>query len=182
MSVAVKTMHSNIVLSDIDISDWVYMTDHAYTEKEVRMCEIEIEMLEILPSVWRGWGAFHFVAHYFSALGLSRRHLHAATMCLQLALYRYAFSRHTPGLQAAGACLCAAHLMEKSGFENWDGSGGMDQVLSAMSGRDVRRLQRIALEIHRSIQELSKSSLQAVRKYYSREAYSNVAALVYGDA
>jgi hypothetical protein len=136
------------------LTDFVYICDHAYTMQQV--IDFELKVVNTLRNVESKWGCVHFFAYYTKELRIpslnadayAKAHFYAGLMCLERSLLRYHLSRHVPSLLAAAACLLAANMLtESAGWEAWEEHGGPGRHLCELSGRSFEKLTEVAMEM-----------------------------------
>jgi cyclin B len=155
-----------------EINDWVYITDNAYTKKDVLI--MECSMLTTL--------SFHIMvptaAHFFEPLqkanGCSDVHREVAQYLLELGLFDLSLLQHTPSQMVAAALLLSNELLKRSPV--WPDK--MAQ-LARTTAPALRGCADALRQLHEAVSIGAVEQLQAVRKKFSKDEYHAVAKMTF---
>jgi len=147
------------------ITDFVYITDNAYTKEEVNL--MEVAMLQKLGFEIVAPTAAHFFEHLHRVNSCDDRHRELAQYLLELALLDLAMIRHTPSFIVAAALLLSNELLGRR--PAWPGP------MVAHSRHTEQTLRGCTEELRALLEAAPASSLQAVRKKFSHERHLGVA-------
>lgn len=160
-----------------DVSDFVYVTDNAYTKDDVFRCEREI-MLKLGFSLARPIPLSFLRRFVKAAHGTSKNH-HLAKYFVDLSLVEYSMSHYRPSeLAAAAVCLSLYLLSNKKLSEAWT------PTLSYYSSYSLDHIVPIMVKIARIVINVDNSKLKAVYNMYSDLTVAQVSQLpqLKGDA
>lgn len=150
------------------ISEFVYITDSAYSRAEILAMETQI--LNALNFKVAIGTPFRFLMRYAKLAGFEQLQLHAAQYLLELVLPEYEMMRHKPShLAAAVVYLCNKIFKVHPSWAN---------LLSSETHHAELDIRPCAKEICSILQRSSKRSLQAVRKKFSSTKFDKVAQII----
>ncbi|XP_043500284.1 G2/mitotic-specific cyclin-B [Polistes fuscatus] len=153
-----------------DVSDFVYITDNAYTKFEILKME-----LVIIPTLDFSFGRplpLHFLRRYSKAGKALPLHHTMAKYFLELCLVHYEMCHYPPSLIAAAAIYLAFII-----FDNNDESENKNiwtNTLEYYSTYTKEDILPVVRDIAVIINEAEKSKYQAVRKKYVNAKYMKI--------
>jgi hypothetical protein len=146
-----------------EVRDFVYITDKAYTKDEILSMEndilLQLEYNITVPS------AFRYLEFYNYYLKLDDNCFMFCRYLLELFLIDYKMIRYNPSLLAAATVYITLKITKKSEYER----------LYQVTSYPEDKLRDCAKDICLILDNVDKSSLQAVRKKYSLPKYLEVA-------
>merc|ERR1712232_605724 len=169
--------------ADIDSRKMAYITDHTYTDEQVR--EMEQELLPVLRWAGIGWGPFEFLQHFAPFAALTGRYFHLAHLVLESALLLCEFSTSSPSLLASGACVLSIEIGHSHGemgeVPTWpERSGEVYKRSEAAVKQCARSLRTVLASENNPARDGSK--LTSLHRKFSAAEYGNSAALLSGLA
>merc|ERR1711971_940061 len=99
-----------------EIGDFVYITDNAYTEKQIR--KMEIEVLTVLAYDLGRPLPLHFLRRNSKAGGVDALTHTLAKYAMELSLVEYEMAHVKPSILAAAALAISLKVLDQSGEEN----------------------------------------------------------------
>lgn len=140
------------------VSDFVYITDNAYTQDEIRRAEVvmltELSFNVVVPT------PAHFVERLLRANGSDGVHTELVGYLLELALLDLHMIRHAASLLSAAAVLLANGLLRRA--PSWP------TALAHLARYSEFELQECVEELLAIFEAAPSSSLQAIRKKYAQ--------------
>ncbi|XP_047526984.1 G2/mitotic-specific cyclin-B [Vanessa atalanta] len=160
-----------------DVSDFVYVTDNAYSKSDVFQCEREI-MSKLGFCLARPIPLSFLRRFVKAAHGTSKNH-HLAKYFVDLSLVEYSMAHYRPSELAASAiCLSLYLLSSKKLSEVWT------PTLSYYSGYSLEHIVPIMVKIAKIVISVENSKHKAVYNMYSDTTVAKVSSLpqLKGDA
>ncbi|CAK1544664.1 unnamed protein product [Leptosia nina] len=160
-----------------DVTDLVYVTDHAYTKNEILTCEKEI-MRKLDFSLARPI-PLSFIRRFVKvAHGAAKNH-HLAKYFVDLCLVEYSMAHYKPSELAATAVCLSLHVLSGTPLHDvWT------RTLAYYSGYALAHIEPILRKIATLVINVDKSKYKAVHKKYSDVTLAKVSTLPHlkGDA
>ncbi|KAL7286536.1 hypothetical protein TKK_0019164 [Trichogramma kaykai] len=153
-----------------DISDFVYITDNAYTKAEI----IQMEML-IIKTLDYSFGRplpLHFLRRYSKAGKALPVHHTLAKYFLEQALVHYEVCHHPPSLIAAAAIYLSFLLLGNENLQ--DGDAIWTKTLVHYSTYTMREVLPVAKEMATIMVNADKSKYQAARRKYTHPKHMKI--------
>jgi hypothetical protein len=145
-----------------EVRDFVYITDKAYTKEEILL--MEGQMLSTLEYNITVPSSFRYLEFYNYFIKLEESHFMFCRYLLELFLIEYKMMKYNPSLLAATAIYITLKITKKMNYDE------LYQVTSY--GED--KIRECAKDVCTILDNVEKSSLQAVRKKYSLPKYLEV--------
>ena len=149
-----------------EVKDFSYITDHAYTKKEI--LNMEMEILSTLNFNVTFPTPFRFIEIYKQILNFDDKTFTFAWYCLELCLIEYKMIKYKPSFLAACSVFCAYRLLDLN--EN-----GVPEAM----GFTYSDIKNCCLEICGLIDAQKKSNLKGIYKKFSLEKYFKVADITF---
>ena len=149
-----------------EVKDFSYITDHAYTKKEI--LNMEIDILSSLNFNITFPTPFRFIEIYKQILNFDDKTFTFAWYCIELCLIEYKMIKYKPSFLSACAVFCSYRLLDL------DEKG----VPEAM-GYTYNDIKNCCLEICGLIDAQKKSNLKGIYKKFSLEKYFKVADITF---
>ena len=149
-----------------EVKDFSYITDHAYTKKEI--LNMEMEILSVLNFNITFPTPFRFIEIYKQILNFDDKTFTFAWYCIELCLIEYKMIKYKPSFLAACSVFCAYRLLDLS--EN-----GVPESM----GFTYNDIKNCCLEICGLIDAQKKSNLKGIYKKFSLEKYFKVADITF---
>ena len=149
-----------------EVKDFSYITDHAYTKKEI--LNMEMEILSVLNFNITFPTPFRFIEIYKQILNFDDKTFTFAWYCIELCLIEYKMIKYKPSFLAACSVFCAYRLLDLS--EN-----GVPEAM----GFTYNDIKNCCLEICGLIDAQKKSNLKGIYKKFSLEKYFKVADITF---
>lgn len=152
-----------------EVSDFVYITDNAYTRQEI--LHMEVMVLNALlfkiccPTV------SHFMDRYQTQNCRDEAHKHLMQYLLELCLPDVKMIRYPPSHMAAAAALLSNKLLKL--HPAWP------QSMISLTQQTEPMIKACAREMCALLEAAERGPLQAIRKKYSQPRFSSVALLTY---
>ena len=146
-----------------EVRDFVYITDKAYTKEEI--LQMENQMLEVLDYNITVPSSFRYVEIYNYFLNLDENSFMFCRFLLELFLVEYKMLKYNPSLLASATIYITLKVTKQP---------ETDKVFE-LTGYNEDTLRECAKDICVILDNVEKSSLQAVKKKFSLSKYLEVA-------
>lgn len=146
-----------------EIRDFVYVTDKAYSREEV--LETEGNILSALGFNLTFTSALRFLDRYCQVHDAEKRTQMLARYLVELSLVEYRTLRYTPSNIAASALYLASKILKTPSWNDH---------LQEVTQYTEMQLRPCAKDLCLILQNVSKSSLQAVRKKFAQPKYMEI--------
>ena len=145
-----------------EVSDFAYITDNAYTKKEI--LKMEIDILSTLNFNITFPTQYKFIEIYKRILNFDDKTFCFSWYCLELCLIDYKMIKYKPSFLAACAVFCAYRLLDLD-------ERGVPEKL----GFCYAEMKSCCLEICGLIDDQKRSNLRGIYKKFSLEKYYKIA-------
>ena len=145
------------------IKDFVYVTDKAYTRKQIK--EMEGHMLTILEFKLTTTSAYQFLQRYSNVHDTDEKTYNLARYLIELSLVEYKMLKYTPSNIAASALYLASKILKKTPW---------NECLEKNAQYTEHEVRPCAKDLYVLLQNAPKTSLQAVRKKFSQKKYMEI--------
>lgn len=145
-----------------DISDFVFITDSAYTKQQ--LLAMEVQIVKALEFQFSRPISLTFLRRYSKVVEAHPMHHCFSKYFLELAMLEYSLCHVRPSLTAAAALyisLCLYELNDKKGPDHWDAK------MVHYSSYTLTDIKPVAQTLAAVIEKASTSKFEAVRKKYS---------------
>ena len=149
-----------------EVKDFSYITDNAYTNKEI--LKMEMEILSTLNFNITFPTPYRFIEIYRKILNLDDKTFCFSWYCIELCLIEYKMIKYKPSFLAASAVFCAHRLLDL------DENGVAEKM-----GFNYQDIKLCCLEICNLIDQRKKSNLKGVYKKFSLEKYYKLSLMSY---
>ena len=149
-----------------EVKDFSYITDNAYTNKEI--LKMEMEILTTLNFNITFPTPYRFIEIYRKLLNLDDKTFCFSWFCIELCLIEYKMIKYKPSFLAASAVFCAHRLLDL------DENGVAEKM-----GFTYQDIKLCCLEICNLIDQRKKSNLKGVYKKFSLEKYYKLSLMSY---
>ena len=149
-----------------EVKDFSYITDNAYTNKEI--LKMEMEILSTLNFNITFPTPYRFIEIYRKILNLDDKTFCFCWYCIELCLIEYKMIKYKPSFLAASAVFCAHRLLDL------DENGVAEKM-----GYTYQDIKLCCLEICNLIDQRKKSNLKGVYKKFSLEKYYKLSLMSY---
>lgn len=152
-----------------DISDFVFITDSAYTKQQ--LLDMEVKIVKVLDFNFSRPISLTFLRRYSKVLEANPIHHCFSKYFLELALMEYTLSSVRPSLIAAAALylsICIYELNGKKGPEHWDAK------MVHYSSYTIQEVEKTAHKLAAVVQKASSWKFEAVKKKYSNSKMMKV--------
>ena len=146
--------------------DYSYITDDAYTKKEV--VEMEMEILKELNYTITFPTQYNFLEIYRKLLNMDDKTYHLSFYCIDICFINYNMIKYKPSFLAAASCLLSFRLLKI--YDNWE-------EFENITGYNINELYDCMVEITELIEKQKYTKLKGVYKKFSTEKFSEVAKL-----
>jgi len=164
-----------------EVSDCVYITDKAYTRKDI--LDMEQKIVHKLRFHITVPTAYPFLQRFLNVVKASTLIKHAATYYTERTLQEYELNKYKPSVISAAAVILAINnpdICQRDEFKSTLVSG-MPSILLEYSEFDVEELRECAQLIAEKVGEepitASRRKLGAVKKKYENRRYMHVSAM-----
>jgi cyclin B len=154
------------------ISDFVYVTDKAYSKEDI--VKMEVTMLTALDFKVCRPTPMTFLERYQNVNGCTEAHRDLAQYLLELTLVEYSMLKYSPSRLAAAAVLLSNKLLRRQ--PSWKPAAVKHTRFTE------QMLKECAKEMCGLVENAEHSSLQAVRKKFSQLKYHSVAKISFTHA
>lgn len=154
------------------ISDFVYVTDKAYSKEDI--VKMEVTMLTALDFKICRPTPVTFLERYQNVNGCTEAHRDLAQYLLELTLVEYSMLKYSPSRLAAAAVLLSNKLLRRQ--PSWKPAAVKHTHFTE------QMLKECAKEMCGLVENAEHSSLQAVRKKFSQLKYHSVAKISFTHA
>ena len=144
--------------------DYSYITDDAYTKKEV--VEMEMEILKELNYTITFPTQYNFLEIYRKLLNMDDKTYHLSFYCIDICFINYNMIKYKPSFLAAASCLLSFRLLKI--YDNWE-------EFENITGYNINELYDCMVEITELIEKQKYTKLKGVYKKFSTEKFSEVA-------
>ncbi len=144
--------------------DYSYITDDAYTKKEV--VEMEMEILKELNYTITFPTQYNFLEIYRKLLNMDDKTYHLSFYCIDICFINYNMIKYKPSFLAAASCLLSFRLLKI--YDNWE-------EFESITGYNINELYDCMVEITELIEKQKYTKLKGVYKKFSTEKFSEVA-------
>ena len=144
--------------------DYSYITDDAYTKKEV--VEMEMEILKQLNYTITFPTQYNFLEIYKKLLNMDDKTYHLSFYCIDICFINYNMIKYKPSFLAAASCLLSFRLLKI--YDNWE-------EFENITGYNINELYDCMVEINELIEKQKYTKLKGVYKKFSTEKFSEVA-------
>ena len=142
--------------------DYSYITDDAYTKKEV----VEMEILKELNYTITFPTQYNFLEIYRKLLNMDDKTYHLSFYCIDICFINYNMIKYKPSFLAAASCLLSFRLLKI--YDNWE-------EFENITGYNINELYDCMVEITELIEKQKYTKLKGVYKKFSTEKFSEVA-------
>jgi cyclin B len=154
------------------ISDFVYVTDKAYSKEDI--VKMEVTMLTALDFKICRPTPVTFLERYQNVNGCTEAHRDLAQYLLELTLVEYSMLKYSPSRLAAAAVLLSNKLLRRQ--PSWKPAAVKHTHFTE------QMLKECAKEMCGLVENAEHNSLQAVRKKFSQLKYHSVAKISFTHA
>ena len=144
--------------------DYSYITDDAYTKKEV--VEMEMEILKELNYTITFPTQYNFLEIYRKLLNMDDNTYHLSFYFIDICFINYNMIKYKPSFLAAASCLLSFRLLKI--YDNWE-------EFENITGYNINELYDCMVEITELIEKQKYTKLKGVYKKFSTEKFSEVA-------
>ena len=144
--------------------DYSYITDDAYTKKEV--VEMEMEILKELNYTITFPTQYNFLEIYRKLLNMDDKTYHLSFYFIDICFINYNMIKYKPSFLAAASCLLSFRLLKI--YDNWE-------EFENITGYNINELYDCMVEITELIEKQKYTKLKGVYKKFSTEKFSEVA-------
>jgi len=152
-----------------EVSEFVYITDKAYTKDEVHA--MEIKMLNVLEFKICGPTVVHFFERYQRLLDCNEPQCHLIQYILELALLDIQMLRYSPSFLAASACLLSNKLLKLK--PSWPA------IMVKHTKLHESVMRECLMELATLLANGGTNQLQGVYKKFSLTKFHNVAQMAF---
>ena len=150
-----------------EIKDFVYITDNAYTQKNI--LELEYEVLRALEFNLTSPSSYRFLERYAKLVNTDQRTFNLAWYLIEIPLIEYKMIKYKPSL-ISSAALFVAHKIQKKSIR-WN---ERMQETTTYSENDLRPC---AKDLWILLYGIEKISLKAVKKKFSDKRFDEVSCI-----
>ena len=147
-----------------EIKDFVYITDNAYSQKNI--LELEYEVLRTLEFNLTTPSSYRFLERYAKLLDADKRTFNLAWYLIEIPLIEYKMIKYKPSLISCAALFVAYKIQKKS--VRWN---ERMQDICSYSENDLRPW---AKDLWILLYGIDKISLKAVKKKFSDQKFDEV--------
>ena len=144
--------------------DYSYITDDAYTKKEV--VEMEMEILKQLNYTITFPTQYNFLEIYKKLLNMDDKTFHLSFYLIDICFINYKMIKYKPSFLAAAACLLSFRLLKI--YDNWE-------EFENITGYNVNELYDCVIKMAELIEKQKNTKLKGVYKKFSSEIFSEIA-------
>ena len=144
--------------------DYSYITDDAFTKKEV--VEMEMEILKELNYTITFPTQYNFLEIFRKLLNMDDKSFHLSLYCIDICFINYKMIKYKPSFLAAASCLLSFKLLNI--YDNWE-------EFENIIGYTVNELYDCMIEIIELIEKQKNTKLKGVYKKFSTEKFSEIA-------
>ncbi len=143
--------------------DYSYITDDAYTKKEV--VEMEMEILKELNYTITFPTQYNFLEIFRKLLNMDDKSFHLSLYCIDICFINYKMIKYKPSFLTAASCLLSFKLLNI--YDNWE-------EFENIIGYTVNELYDCMVEIVELIEKQKNTKLKGVHKKFSTEKFSEI--------
>lgn len=162
-----------------EVRDFVYITDKAYTNEEVK--KLEIEMLEVLEFNVTVPSAFRFYEFYEHFVKYDELNSHFIRYLLELSLLDYKTLKHSGSILSAACVYVSTKLLHKEGLVFNNNLGNDIEKLIKLTGYSENQIKDVARDVCMIYDNSEKASLQAVRKKFMSSKFKEVSKIRFSN-
>jgi cyclin B len=144
--------------------DYSYITDDAFTKKEV--VEMEMEILKQLNYTITFPTQYNFLEIYKKLLNMDDETFHLSFYLIDICFINYKMIKYKPSFLAAAACLLSFRLLKI--YDNWE-------EFENITGYNVNELYDCVIRMAELIEKQKNTKLKGVYKKFSSENFSEIA-------
>lgn len=148
-----------------ETKDFVVVTDKAFTKEEIH--DMEGKVLSVLEFNLTTTSSLSFLERYVRLTETSDKGSWLAKYILELCLVDYKMLKYEPNMLAAAGLYLSNKILRKN--QAWN------EILENNSSFEENELRPCAKDLFMMLQNIEKSSLQAVKRKYSDPKYLSVA-------
>lgn len=152
-----------------NISDFVYITDHTYTERQI--CEMEKTICKALDFQLGRPLPIHFLRRYSKAANVNGLHHLMSKYFLELITVEYSMAHYKPSEVAAASLLLTLHLFVRRTTYNKELWSTQIQHYSSYS---LEHLKPIAQQIARIAKDAPNAKYKAVYNKYTSSKFEKI--------
>ncbi len=143
--------------------DYSYITDDAFTKKEV--VEMEMEILKELNYTITFPTQYNFLEIFRKLLNMDDKSFHLSLYFIDICFINYKMIKYKPSFLAAASCLLSFKLLNI--YDNWE-------EFENIIGYTVNELYDCMVEIVELIEKQKNTKLKGVHKKFSTEKFSEI--------
>jgi len=144
--------------------DYSYITDDAFTKKEV--IEMEMEILKQLNYTITFPTQYNFLEIYRKLLNMDDKTFHLSFYLIDICFINYKMIKYKPSFLAAAACLLSFRLLKI--YDNWE-------EFECITGYNVNDLYDCVIKMAELIEKQKNTKLKGIYKKFSTENFSEIA-------
>ena len=142
----------------------LYITDDAFTKKEV--IEMEMEILKQLNYTITFPTQYNFLEIYRKLLNMDDKTFHLSFYLIDICFINYKMIKYKPSFLAAAACLLSFRLLKI--YDNWE-------EFECITGYNVNDLYDCVIKMAELIEKQKNTKLKGIYKKFSTENFSEIA-------